>query len=29
MKLMIWGQAHVGGHDMARRVDPDGEALVW
>ena len=28
-KLKRWGKVHLGGHDVVRRVDPDGEALVW
>ena len=27
--LKRWSKAHSGGHDMLRRVDPNGEALVW
>ena len=27
--LEDWRQAHLGGPDMVRRVDPNGEALVW
>ena len=28
-ELTRWGKAHVGGHDMVRRGDPNGETLVW
>ena len=28
-KLKICGTAHLGGHDMVRRVDRHGEALTW
>ena len=28
-KLKRWGMARLGGHGMVRRVDPNGEALVW
>ena len=28
-KLKRLGKAHLGGHDMVRRVDPNGEALLW
>ena len=27
--LEDWRQVHLGGSDMVRRVDPNGEALVW
>ena len=28
-KLKRWGKAHLGEHDMARRVGPNGEVPVW
>ena len=28
-RLKIWETSHLGEHDMVRRVDPKGEALVW
>ena len=28
-KLKRWREAHLGEHDTVRRVDPNGEALVW
>ena len=28
-KLGRWGTSHLGGHDMVRRVDRNGEALLW
>ena len=28
-KLRRWSKTHSGEHDVVRRVDPNGEALVW
>ena len=28
-KMKTWGKAQLGGHDMVKRVDPNGETLVW
>ena len=28
-KMKTWGKALLRGHDMVRRVDPNGETLVW
>ena len=28
-KLQRWSKVHLGGHDMMRRADPNGEVQVW
>ena len=28
-KLGRWNKTHLGGHDMVRRVDRNGEAVIW